>query len=863
MGFKMKKILIGYLSSGVGSGVNKYIDSLVNQIKDENIQIDFLTKCSDLEKKDYLIKGNYNKLHVISKNRKPLKQLKEMIKIFKENKYDIAYFNISETFNCIGIIAAKICKVKQIIIHSHSSGIENNNIIIRYFKHFLNYCCKIIVSKCGNTFLACSANAAKWMFSKEIIKNENYRIIYNKVDYDKFKYNEEKRREMRDKLNIQNKFVIGHVGRFSFSKNQFFLMDVLKEVFNEKNDAIAIIIGDGKMEKKIKEYANKLHILDKIMFLNNIDNINDYMQAFDIFLLPSRFEGLPIVGIEGQFSGLPCLFSDKISEDVIIGNNSYLLPINNVAKWKNKIISCTKRENNLIDGIAQNYMKNCHENQCKDIINNGNNNKKVTTKLGVSFWLKFILAIHFLLNITSYANGFNYLTIPSAVLIILILVFSIKDKEKIFSNKKYLILGTFLISYFFTLIVKPKYNILESIKVFVWSCIHFFFVFGYWSVNSKEQARKELKYLVILIILLLTTLNCINLIMLFNKTFMIIKSFEGELHIVGLTKWGRFYGIFYDPNYASVLCVCTIIFALYLLKDEKIAFMRLLLVFSIVVQLLYIYFCESRTGLLTLLTSLLIYFLLNCYLLKNKLKKVFYMTILFVFLLMVVAILPKVIIQKYNNFMITHEKGLVDSKESTVINENKNSSYFENETTISEDVIEKEQDIQQFKKNVAKEEQVTVGRNDNKQDISNRRFDIWKSGSEIFGYNLICGVGFSNILYVAREKYPSTYIVSNDFKEFNAFHNMFIDIGVSQGIIGLTILFIFLLLVIIDTRKEWKKMTIEDSKEIIMLVSCLLGILLSSMLLSEIFYINNVCTFLFWLLLGYYNYYLDWSKNGK
>ena len=359
----MKKILVGYITSGKGSGINKYIDTFIKSIQDDNVQIDFLTRDKETSIDDFATLDKSSKLFVVSRNRRPIKQLREMIKIIKEGNYDISYFNISETFDCIGIIAAKFCKVKKRIVHSHSSGEDGKNVAIVKLKVVLNKMCKIIIKSCCNVYLTCSTNAAKWLYTKGIVNNKNYTIIYNAVDDEKFKFNSYKKEEIRKKLEIStDKFVIGHVGRFCMQKNHKFILDILKDVFEKKKNAIGILIGNGEKLEEIKEYAKKLKIFDRILFLENISNIQDYMSAFDIFILPSKYEGLPIVGIEAQFSGLPCLFSNKISDEVLIGKNSKLIDISNCNLWTEEILKCSERENDLLPEAERYKFKNMKEN---------------------------------------------------------------------------------------------------------------------------------------------------------------------------------------------------------------------------------------------------------------------------------------------------------------------------------------------------------------------------------------------------------------------------------------------------------------------------------------------------------------------
>ena len=832
----MKKILIGYLNKGLGSGINKYIDSFANSVNNEETQIDFLTRETSQDINDYVKNNGFNNLYVVSRNRRPIKQLCEMIKIIKKNKYDIAYFNISESFNCIGIIAAKICGVKKIVIHSHSSGADDSNFLKRKLKTIVNAVFKPVLTLCGNEYLACSKNAAKWIYTKSIIEDKDYKIVYNSVDYDRFKVNEATRSKIRNELGLNDKFVIGHVGRFSYQKNHIFLLDTLKKVFNEKTNSVAILIGEGELEEKIKEYATKLNIIDKIIFLNNIPNVNEYMQSFDVLLLPSKFEGLPIVGIEGQLAGLPCLFSDKISNEVIIGDNSKLLSTKDSNLWKDSILGIDKRENKLLEN-AKNYMLSNSEKQFEEIADCNNVSEENKKTFGLSFFLKIILSIHFLLNLTSYANGFNYLMVPSAILMLLIVILNVKNKEKIIKNKKYWLLGFFLISYLFTFIINTKYNVVGTIKTLIWSIIHFVFVFGYYDVDSKKQAKRELKWLLIIMLAVVSIINIDNLLMLLNRTTKLITSFEGELHYIGLTKWGRFYGNFYDPNYSSVICSCGAIFALYLFRKSKKIPMKIALILTLILQIGYIFFGESRSGLVAFAVAIFTY-IIGRWLYISKNRKVVNLILQLICGVVIIVVLPKTTLKLYNKMVDTDN------------NENVNTEQTEEKDKKEDKVEDKKEDI-------------SIGRQDNKQDISNRRFDIWKSGGEIFSHNFIWGVGFPNILYIAKDKFPGIYIVNNDLADFDAFHNVVIDIGVAQGLIGLTIAFIFAIYILKDTIKNWKDFMKEDAEEKVMIISCLVSVLASAMFLSEIFYINNACTFIFWLLFGYYNYYLDRSKNEK
>ena len=348
-----ENILVGYVEDGITSGIDKYLLTFLDSIELNGRKMDFLTKKYNKDMENKLKKYGCN-LYKVSQNRHPIKQFLEMRKIIKNGEYSVAYFNISETFNCVGIIAAKVYGINTVIAHSHSSGSDKNSKLKRKISEVLNCLCKPIVHFCTNKKLACSTLAARWLYHKSIINKNNFELIYNAVDTEKFSPNKSNRDKIRKKHNLKDELVIGHVGRFCYQKNHKFLLDIFSEVLKIDKNAKLICVGSGELLDETKEYAKNLKIEKSIIFTGLVDNVYEYMQSFDIFVLPSRFEGLPIVGVEAQFSGLPCLFSKNISEEVLISENSELIEINNPKKWANKICKNYKKENKMLP-ISNNY----------------------------------------------------------------------------------------------------------------------------------------------------------------------------------------------------------------------------------------------------------------------------------------------------------------------------------------------------------------------------------------------------------------------------------------------------------------------------------------------------------------------------
>lgn len=360
------KILVGYIEDGVSSGIDKYLLTFLDSIDTKKYHLDFITKSYD-EKMAKFLKQKKINLFEVAHNRNPIKQYRQMKKIIKEGKYSVAYFNVSETFNCIGILAAKLMGVPKIVVHSHSSGSDKNSKLKRGIATILNFLGKPIIQICSNKKVACSKNAAKWLFTKNVIKNNTYTTIYNAIDEKKFVINEEKRQKIRNKYQLENKFVIGHVGRFTYQKNHELLLKIFSEVIKKRDDAILICIGEGENFENIKELAENMGIAKKVIFTGNINNVDEYMQAFDLFVLPSRFEGLPIVGVEAQMSGLPCLFSKNISDEVIISTNSKLIDCSDEKTWVNEICNVKERKNELLE-IAKKYKNEEQKEQFEQII---------------------------------------------------------------------------------------------------------------------------------------------------------------------------------------------------------------------------------------------------------------------------------------------------------------------------------------------------------------------------------------------------------------------------------------------------------------------------------------------------------------
>ena len=261
--------------------------------------------------------------------------------VLKETKYDIVHIHSDVSFKMfLEGFAARTAGITHIILHSHCAGIDRGHRITKRIAHCL---CKPFLGYLGTEFFACSKKAGKWMYTKNV--NKKVKIINNAVDCKAFSYNEKVRTECREEFEIsKSEILIGHVGRFMFQKNHEYLIKIFHELYKKKGNVKLLLIGEGELEGSTREQVHKLGLDNVVIFAGVRKDINRCMQAMDLFLLPSKFEGLPVVGIEAQASGLPCLLSNKITKETNLFGLVEFMPLSDSPeKWSNKITEMIKK----------------------------------------------------------------------------------------------------------------------------------------------------------------------------------------------------------------------------------------------------------------------------------------------------------------------------------------------------------------------------------------------------------------------------------------------------------------------------------------------------------------------------------------
>lgn len=296
-------------------GAESRIMELYRCIDRSKVQFDFLVHTTE--------EGHYSKEirelggHIYSLPRFKVVNLAEYKKairqFFKEHQEFVAVQgHMTSTASIYLPIAKKENPSIVTIAHARSAGVDKGakgyvtKLLRSSLKHKTDYC------------FTCSEEAGVAVFGKKWVDEGKVWTIPNAIDANRFQYNEAVRNEVREELGIQDKFVIGHVGRFGFMKNHTYLVDIFAELCMQREDMALVLIGKGEEEANIHEKLKALGLEDKVLFLGNKYDVERYYQAFDYFVFPSTFEGLPGSVAEAQAAGLHCLISDRITREVAL-----------------------------------------------------------------------------------------------------------------------------------------------------------------------------------------------------------------------------------------------------------------------------------------------------------------------------------------------------------------------------------------------------------------------------------------------------------------------------------------------------------------------------------------------------------------
>lgn len=344
----MKKVLIICAALCIG-GVERFAANISIYAPKNEFSFDYLV--FDEYPTDYVEEVESNGARVISvpsPKKGYIKYINTLGKLMDDNHYDVVHSHTQ--FNSgINLLIARKHNVPIRIAHSHTSAHEHSIGLLKQL--YENYMRKLIIDN-ATYHCACGNDAGKWMY-----RNHSFTIINNGIDVSKYQYDEADRNNIRNKRNIPlDAFVIGHSGTLSKLKNQEFLIKLLPSLLKRNPKTYLMLLGDGSdgIKKHLQDITKEYELTDKVIFAGLVNNVNEYLSAFDIFAFPSLREGTPLALIEAQANGLPCIINDVIPNDAIITKLVKSISVDNIQEWLDSIDNCRRHNSYEYADIVSN-----------------------------------------------------------------------------------------------------------------------------------------------------------------------------------------------------------------------------------------------------------------------------------------------------------------------------------------------------------------------------------------------------------------------------------------------------------------------------------------------------------------------------
>lgn len=313
------------------AGLETMLMNYYRNIDRSKIQFDFLTHRPDRSDYDDEIESLGGKMYYAPRlypQNYPA-YFKYMKQFWAQHpEYKIVHSHI-DSMSYLPLLTAKKAGVPIRIAHSHNTAIDKD------FKYWLKQYFRKKLPATANHYLACGQEAGKFLFG-----NRPFQVIPNAVNAEQFYYNEELRSRKRKELGLEDYFIVGHVGRISCQKNHKFLIEIFNQVKQMNEHAVLLLVGVGEKEQEIRKLVSDLNLQESVFFLGNRSDVYELYQAMDVFVLPSLFEGIPVVGVEAQFADLPCVFSDRTPKEVKFSEKASFCSLELSAEaWAEKLLA--------------------------------------------------------------------------------------------------------------------------------------------------------------------------------------------------------------------------------------------------------------------------------------------------------------------------------------------------------------------------------------------------------------------------------------------------------------------------------------------------------------------------------------------
>lgn len=306
-----KPIRVLQITGGMNmGGIENFIMNVYRNIDRTKVQFDFLIHQEEKQIFEDEILSLGGKVYRIPSFGKVghfgyLKELRKFFKNHKEYKVVHSHYN---TVSGIILREAKKCGIENRIAHSHIAY-PKYKFLEKIYKGYSKFFIKLSATK----LFACSDLAGKWLYGK----NASYEVINNGIEAEKYKINKELRVKKRKELKIaEDEISIGHIGRLTEQKNHKFLIEIFSKLYEKNNKYKLFLMGNGELEKEIKKQIEELKLEKNIIMLGVRKDVNEILQAMDLFVFPSLYEGLPVTLVEAQGTGLKCFISDTVTKEI-------------------------------------------------------------------------------------------------------------------------------------------------------------------------------------------------------------------------------------------------------------------------------------------------------------------------------------------------------------------------------------------------------------------------------------------------------------------------------------------------------------------------------------------------------------------
>ena len=289
------------------AGVENVVMNYYRHIDREQVQFDFVTCSMEPERFDEEIESLGGRIFRLpSRSRHPFQYMKHLYTLIKQEGYSIVHIEQNSASMAMDALVSRMTGVKMIIGHSHNTSCSI------MWQHYLF---RPFVNLLVTHRLACSDAAGRWIFGRR----KDVLVLNNAIEVEKFYPNETVRKAIRQKYHIEDRIVIGSVGRLERVKNLFRLVDIFEQIRKQRSNATLMIVGDGSLREELQKYVDEKGVSDACIFTGRTTEVNEMYQAMDAFVLPSLYEGLPLVTVEAQAAGLPCIVSTEVPAPNITG----------------------------------------------------------------------------------------------------------------------------------------------------------------------------------------------------------------------------------------------------------------------------------------------------------------------------------------------------------------------------------------------------------------------------------------------------------------------------------------------------------------------------------------------------------------